>query len=269
MPDSNLADLLATAETVARVCGQFVHSRQTEPFTVADKGFRDVVTEVDWDSQQLATRLIRQRFPDHGFLAEETDHRLPTTGPVIWAIDPLDGTVNFSRQLPAFAISVAAIVDGAPGVGVIYDPLRDEMFSAVRGAGCSLNGRPICASPLRNLNQALLALGWGRSDADRRRSMAVINRLTYRVMSLRAFGSYALCLAWIAAGRLDAFFTYQPGPWDVAAGLLLVQEAGGLTSSLTGEKWDWSRPDTWRLTSNGHLHSQLLAALPAVAEMEN
>lgn len=255
--------LLNTAHDVARACGEAVRARQTQTFHVQDKGVRDVVTAVDWESQQLAVHLIQERFPDHGFLAEEDSAGLPTAGPVIWVIDPLDGTANFSRHMPLYTVSVAAVVEGRVEAGVIYDPERGEMFSAWRGGGSYLNGQRLHVSPNAELGRSLAAVGWGRSDADRQQSLAMITRLAFQAQSLRALGSHALSLAWLAAGRLDAFFALRAGPWDVAAGALLVQEAGGQVSSLSGQPWTWGVAETWRLASNGQLHAALLALLDA------
>lgn len=266
MADIDRMALLDTARSVAWACGQAVRLRQAQAYAVQDKGVRDVVTAVDWESQRLAVEMIRERFPSHGFLAEEHDAGLPATGPVIWVIDPLDGTANYSRRLPVYAVSVAAVVEGRVEAGVIYDVERDETFSARRGGGSQLNGQALHVSARATLGRSLIGVGWGRSDADREQSLAVITRLAYQAQSLRALGSHALSLAWLAAGRLDAFFALRAGAWDVAAGALLVQEAGGQVSSLRGQPWAWDAPETWRLASNGWLHDALVAVVGANAQ---
>jgi myo-inositol-1(or 4)-monophosphatase len=257
---------LQTAEEAARQAGALLRELVSQPRQLSQKGFRDLVTDADIAAQQLITRLIRDRFPEHGFIGEEDDPALPVTGPVLWVIDPVDGTSNFSRQQPNFSVSIAAAVPAAAVLagelsssarlagtvvqaGVVYDPMRGELFSAAAGQGCSANGQKIRVSTVSDLAPAIVALDWGHSHKNRRTVLAALNRFAHEVHSIRAIGSAALALAWVAAGRLDGYVQYALGPWDAAAGSLLVREAGGIVTTLDGQPWTLA--DAGCLASNG------------------
>lgn len=250
--------LLATARAAASAAGRMLREKWLEPRELTQKGFRDWVTDADFAAQKAITDLIQARHPDHGFLTEEDNPELPTTGPAVWIIDPVDGTSNYSRQQPNFCVSIAAAVDGHLQAGVVYDPLRDEMFSATPGRGATRNGHPIHVSPVDNLAQAIIALDWSHRPDDRQAILDTQNALAHHVRTMRAIGSAALALAWVAAGRCDAYFNRHLQPWDVAAGALLIEEASGTITGWQGQPWTY-RPDAVAaITSNGHIHQQLL-----------
>ncbi len=255
MSDSQLPALAEAACTIAREAGALIRDLWREPRTILEKGFRDPVTDADFASQRFITAWLRDRFPTHGFLAEEVDESLPTHGPVIWIVDPVDGTTNYSRLIPGYSVSVAAAVDHQVAAGAIYDPTRDELFWAVRGGGSFLGDEPLHVQPVLTLDKAILALDWSGSERLRRDTLVSLMRIGQQVRTIRAVGSAALALAWLAAGRIDLYFNYSLGPWDIAAGALIVQEAGGQVSSLAGKPFDMQDYSTWALTSNGHLHS--------------
>jgi myo-inositol-1(or 4)-monophosphatase len=250
----------AVAEAAARDAGALLRQLLTEPRQIQNKGFRDIVTDADHAAQQRITNAIQSHFPDHGFLAEEENLALPATGPVRWLIDPVDGTSNYSRAIPNFCVSIAAAVEETIVVGVIYDPMTDELFSAVRGGGCTLNSQPVTVSTTATLDDAVIAIDWGRARAIRESSSAAFLRLVHQVRTLRTIGSSALTLAWVAAGRLDAHVSYQLSAWDIAAGTLLIQEAGGQATTVTNNPLALEL-QTSCASSNGLLHAQFLAAV--------
>lgn len=274
-----VASLLATAQETAVLAGNLAIEKQNQPLQVENKGYRDLVTDADFAVQKLITDTIGDRFPRHGFLTEEeSDSPLSTDGPVIWIVDPIDGTTNYSRHIPVFCISIAAVAandaiqklrNGTPDryphydvlAGVIYDPVRQEMFSALAGQEATLNERPIEASAVTELKEAVVGLDWSHSRELRQSAVDAVNRLAHHVHSVRAVGSAALAMAWVAAGRLDGYLNYHLKPWDVAAASLLIQEAGGTISNGQGRPAQWSMGGSHCVASNGRLHRALLSAI--------
>jgi myo-inositol-1(or 4)-monophosphatase len=250
------------AETAALEAGALIRHKLAEPRTVASKGFRDLVTDADYAAQQCITELVRARFPDHSFLAEERDATLPRAGSVQWIVDPVDGTSNYSRGIPNFCVSVAVAANAQVIVGVTYDPMREELFSGVRGQGCTLNGQPVTVSPTASLADAIVSLDWGRRYEVRQASLLALLRFAHAVRSIRAIGSAALALAWVAAGRLDAYINFSLSAWDIAAGMLLIEEAGGAASDLGGLPLPLAESTTC-LGANRLLQSDLLALIQA------
>ena len=255
--------LLETAEAAAREAGAFLREQWQQPRSLEKKGFRDWVTDADYASQQTLTDFIRRRHPDHGFQTEEEDGELPASGDVIWLVDPIDGTSNFSRQQPNFSITLAAVAAGEVQAGVVYDPLRDEMFSAAAGAGSTLNRKAMAVSNVGDLQRAIVALDWAHAPEQRQESLDALARFAHEVRTIRAIGSAALALAWVAAGRLDAYLNPGLQPWDVAAGALLVRQAGGGCSDWAGRPWTPTAHSPASLASNGRLHNRLLALIAA------
>lgn len=272
--------LLETARETAVRAGALVREQWTQPRHVTHKGFRDLLTDADLASQKLITDSILARFPDHGFLPEEIDSSLPTDGPVTWIIDPIDGTTNYSRQVPIFCIAIAAVStaamsqsaeepasrqDSARGVlaGVIYDPMRDELFSAAPGQGCKLNGQPVQVSQVDKLSESVISLDWSHSRQRRQGTLDVLDRFAHRVHTVRAIGSAALGLAWLAAGRLDCYLNFNLKPWDVAAASLMIQEAGGRLTDVAGQPYHWAQRGNDCFASNGRIHQKFLRLLTA------
>ena len=253
--------LLETAESAAREAGAFLREQWQKPRSLKRKGIRDWVTDADYASQQRLTEFIRRRHPDHGFQTEEENDDLPATGAVVWLVDPIDGTSNYSRQQPNFSITLAAIASGEVRAGVVYDPLRDEMFSAAAGAGSTRNGQSIVVSNVGDLERAIVALDWAHAAEQRQKSLDALVGFAHEVRTIRAIGSAALALAWVAAGRLEAYLNPRLQPWDVAAGALLVREAGGQSSDWVGKLWTPAAPTPTILATNGHVHDRLLALI--------
>lgn len=263
--DPTVTRLVEVASAAARAAGEDVQARLQRERVIDVKGYRDIVTDADVAAQAIIVGMIRETFPDHGFLVEEEDPELPVAGPVVWIIDPIDGTTNYSRGVPVFCVSIAAVTTDASGTvrplaAAVYDPLRDELFSAGYGQGSRLNGAPLQVSSTATVAEAVVALDFGHSDTVRTVSLVHAERLANDVTTLRAFGSAVLALAWVAAGRLDAYLNNALKPWDYAAGWLLIEEAGGMVTLLDGMA-RLDRGSSAGLGSNRTIHQALIATL--------
>jgi len=226
---------------------------------VRQKGAIDLVTEFDQRSEEAIISSLQKEFPEHAILAEESGlHQ--RTSEYQWVVDPIDGTTNFAHGIPVFAITLALLRGTAPMAGVIYDPLHDEMFSAAAGRGASLNSRPIHVSSQADLGQALLATGFAYDvRTNPRNNLAQYAQFQLRTQGVRRLGSAALDCAWTAMGRLDGYWEFGIKPWDIAAGGLLVREAGGRATSTEGD--EEFIPTRTIVVSNGLLHEQILRVL--------
>ncbi len=254
-----LKDLLVVGTETAVAAANLAREKFMEPRQLQSKGFRDIVTDADIAAQKVITDGILSHFPDHGFITEEDDSTLPTSGPIRWVIDPIDGTTNYSRQLPEFSISVAAVNEQQEVlVGVIYDPMRQELFQAVKGQGAWSNGQQLSVSSVNSLANSIIMLDWSRQPVLREQVLARLGQVAPHVHSLRAVGTAALAQAWVAAGRADGYFNFSLSAWDVAAGSLLIQEAGGQVSDGWGRPFQWQDTSAGILVTNQHLHSLLL-----------
>jgi myo-inositol-1(or 4)-monophosphatase len=242
---------LTAAIEAARAAARVALEAFRKPLAVRSKGFRDVVTEADFAAQDAAVARIRSQFPDAAILGEENldPHR---DAEVLWVIDPIDGTTNFARGFPFFCVSIGIIQSGRPIAGVVYDPLRDHLFSAERGRGARLNGASIRVSEIRELADAILALDWGQSPELRHRTLEYLVPIATECRTVRAVGAAARGLCYLAAGWIDLFYNLALKPWDGAAAQIIVEEAGGRVTTLSGEAWAYDRPSA--LASNGHLH---------------
>jgi myo-inositol-1(or 4)-monophosphatase len=223
------------------------------------KGEINLVTEMDIKSEQLIKEKIQSAYPDHQILAEESD--IPRTGARFrWIIDPLDGTTNYAHGFPVFCVSVALEIEGTVELGTVYDPMRDELFTGRRGSGAMLNGERISVSDISDLNNALLATGF---PYDLRTSEANNvdnwNAMLVRAQAIRRAGSAALDLCYTAMGRFDGFWELKLFPWDVAAGALIVREAGGQVTHLRGEPFNIYSREV--VATNGNIHSAMIEIL--------
>ena len=246
------------AVVTARTAGAILRERIGKPHDVQYKGTIDMVTEADKASEALIAERIRSRFPAHDLLGEE-GARGASGSPYRWIVDPIDGTTNFAHSLPTFAVSIALELDGAPLVGVVHDPMRDECFLAVRGGGATLNGAPLRVSPTTALIGSLLATGFAYETSLRLRQADVWRVLIPQVQAIRQTGSSALNLAYVAAGRLDGYWERGIHPWDVAAGALIAQEAGGVVTAFNGGAYHSAAREL--VASNGPLHPFLIDAV--------
>lgn len=264
---------LAVARRLAEEAGEIIKSRWGTELKVEHKGVVDLVSEVDLAAEAHILRGLHRLRVDDTVMAEEESggevdhlhHHLNRSAGRVWCIDPLDGTTNFSHGLPHFCVSIALLVGGESQVGVIYDPIRSWTFYALKGQGAWLNGRSLKVSIESQLERALLATGFPydrhTSDED---NVEQASRLLKRCQGLRRAGSAALDLAYVAAGWLDGYWEYKLKPWDIAAGGLIVQEAGGVVSDAYGDN-NWLTNGTLLTASNRTLHSSIFSCLKGSA----
>lgn len=237
---------------------------QTAYQVFVKSGLHNLVTQFDKASEDAIIESIKHHFPDHHFLAEESGGE-PITDNVLWIIDPLDGTVNFVHHIPMFAISIAAYAEDNLQVGVIYIPVTNELFYAERGSGAYLNGTPIQVSQIRTLPEAMALTGVPSSLENRAEHLQPIRQIVDKQLPVRDLGSAAIHLAYVAAGRTDLFWIPYLYPWDVAAGKLLVEEAGGKVTHYDGTPHTLFAA-TNLLATNGFLHDEMV---PIVRSEEN
>lgn len=259
---------LPSALTAARAAGQILKNKFLQPREIKSKGWRDIVTDADFAAQTAVFEILTRDFPQAVILSEESRHDIDLSAPgPTWILDPLDGTTNYSRQLPAFCVSLGLAHKNELVVGVIYDPLVGEMFYAEKGAGAFVENdggqpRPLRVSVLADITEAVVGLDGSRDPAIRSRALGAVPRAGETVRSLRSFGAAALGLAYLAAGRLDGYYHLSLQPWDVAAGAVLIAEAGGQISAPDGSAWQLGNPEL--VTSNGVLHADLVRILRLV-----
>ena len=250
---------LDDAIRIARKAGNVLRVRMESDYRIEYKGEVDLVTEVDRMVQDIIESEIRSLYPSHGLLGEEGLDDPGTDGPV-WVIDPLDGTTNYAHGFPAFSVSIGVVSGEDILCGVVYNPVADETFSAVRGEGASLNGQSIGVSAIGELDRSLLATGFPyniRETADN--NLDHFSNMAVRVQGIRRCGSAALDLCYVACGRVDGFWEQGLKPWDVAAGVLIVREGGGTVTNFNGDPitLDGSRI----IASNGIIHDELAGVL--------
>jgi myo-inositol-1(or 4)-monophosphatase len=231
-------------------------------FKVREKGPADLVTEADLASQEAVHSIIRGAYPDHDFLAEEDAAPKTRQSDYRWIVDPLDGTTNYVHGVPQYAVSVALEHDGLLLVGTVYDPSADECFSAVRGEGASLNGERFTSSQTADISHALVAVSFPARVERGSRPMVDFENVVVRCRAIRRSGSAALNLAYVACGRYDAYFARETKAWDVAAGALLIQEAGGIITGIDGRPFSLERP-TFIAAGSAVLHAELFELVGA------
>jgi myo-inositol-1(or 4)-monophosphatase len=253
--------LLNIAVRAARRAGEVIvrSLNRLESLTVASKGRNDFVTEVDRAAEQEIIATIRRHYPQHAFLAEESG-RSGGEHDTVWIIDPLDGTTNFLHGFPVFAVSIACQIKGRLEQAVVYDPMRGELFTASRGAGAHLDNRRMRVSKARSLEGALLATGFPYRANTRYLDayLAMLKAVTPYAAGVRRPGAAALDLAYVAAGRVDAFWEIGLSAWDTAAGTLLIQEAGGRIGTLSGAEY---RQEGHIVAGTPAVYAALLAVL--------
>ena len=252
---------LATAIDLVLRAGEIQTQHLGSDFQVDKKGPIDLVTAVDLDIEKMCRTILGQRFPDHGVLAEEFNNETEQVeARHQWVFDPIDGTVNYIHGLPIFCSCLALEVDGRPEVAAVFDPTRRELFTAERGVGAWLNGVPLQVSDADSLLEAMLCTGFPydvHETVDE--IVGLFGRFLARSGAVRRLGSAALDLCYVAAGRFDGFWEQRLSPWDLSAGSLVVQEAGGLISRFDGASFD-SRCGQI-VASNGHLHKEMLEVI--------
>jgi myo-inositol-1(or 4)-monophosphatase len=253
--------LLNFAIQVARDAGNLLVQRLGAA-QVSNKGDIDLVTEADIAAEELIIDRIRSHYPLHGILAEESGEAVQqgtSRSEWKWIIDPLDGTTNYAHGYPCFCVSIAVEHAGALEIGVVYDPLRDEMFAAERGQGATLNERRIRVSTVEELNSAMMCTGFPYDVRTRPDFARAFTNFTLHAQAVRRDGSAALDLAYIACGRFDGFWEDGLNPWDVAAGAILISEAGGRITNYENEPLDIYTKKV--VASNGRVHEAMLRLL--------
>ena len=263
---NNTLDHLATLnfiESLARQAGAILRQYYEMPRQANSKStVVDLVTEADQASEKFIVDALRARFPDHHIVGEEGGGYgpAPENTPYHWHVDPLDGTTNFAHRFPVFAVCIAlSDADMNPILGVVYNPMMDEMFKGIRGHGATLNGRPLHVSKTRNLAEALVITGfpynrWTAEDNNAER----FGHFVRRTQGTRRVGAAALDLCYIAAGRADVYWEQGPQPWDVQAGILFVEEASGTITDYDGERSKTALNGHNIVATNSHLHAQAL-----------
>ena len=255
--------MLNFAIQTARDAGRLLAERFGRTLQITNKSELDLVTESDLASERLIIDRIKTYHPRHAILAEESGASAPQDHEQAsewrWIIDPLDGTTNYAHGYPCFCVSMGLEREGKMEVGVIYDPLRDELFTAERGQGASLNGRRIQVSATRNLSAALLCTGFPYDVRERSEFARHFTNFIMNAQAVRRDGAAALDLAYVASGRFDGFWEEGLKPWDVAAGVLMIEEAGGRVSNYAGEPLSIFTPPI--VASNGLVHEQMMRVL--------
>ena len=251
------------AVDAARAAGQLLKNELPGSRRIAYKGSpTNLVTEMDARVEELIVGRLAAAFPDDAVLGEERGASTGRSGRR-WIIDPLDGTTNYAHGFPAFGVSIGLESAGRVELGVVYDPNLDELFVAERGRGTTVNDRPLAVSATPTLDESLLATGFPYNIRETRdNNLKEYAAFSVRVRAVRRLGSAVLDLAWLACGRLDGCWALRLGPWDVAAGSLLVEEAGGRITDLTGGALDLDAPSL--VATNGHIHSAVLDVLREV-----
>jgi len=261
-----MSPTLSTLETLARQAGEILRAGYTprpgfgQSIQVNHKGVIDLVTEIDHRSEAFLLGEIRRLFPTHSIETEESGS-LQGNEAQRWFIDPLDGTINYAHGVPLFTVSLAYAENGVLQLGAVYDPIQDECFSAERGRGATLNGEPIRVSQVSSLTNSLVVTGFPYDiRTNPKNNLDNFARLSLLSQAVRRLGSAALDLAWVAAGRFECFWEVRLKSWDIAAGALLVQEAGGVVTNLFGGA-DFISPPQSILAANPLIHPLMLDAL--------
>ena len=259
MNTQELTDLCNAAVAAAGIGGDILRAGVSVKKRVAYKGRVNLVTQVDTRSEKAILKYLGTRFPGHAFLAEESGSSARTSE-FLWIIDPLDGTTNYAHGYRSYCVSIALSICGTVVLGVVYDPNLDELFTAVKGRGARLNGKKFSVSPTASLSKSLLATGFPYDVREsRNNNLDHFANFALRSQAVRRAGSAALDLCHTACGRFDGYWELKLGPWDVAAGSLMVVEAGGKVSDFEGGTFNVYMKEL--LASNGRIHKQMLGVL--------
>ena len=262
-----MPELVTICEKAARTGGSVLLSWM-DRFETREKGPKDLVTDADLASQQAIRDIVLGEFPDHEFLGEEDDAldtkaiNSPRADTCRWLVDPLDGTTNYVHRLPMFSVSVAVERGGEILAGAVFDPIASECYTAQSGQGAWLNGAPLSTSNCERISEALLAASFSANVPRNSDEVVRFVEVLHSCQALRRMGSAALNLSYLAAGRLDGYWATSVKPWDVAAGILLVREAGGIATGVDGGPLDLARPK-FAAAATPTLHKQLVGLLRA------
>ncbi|MAT72003.1 MAG: inositol monophosphatase [Planctomycetaceae bacterium] len=260
--EPTVEQLLSVCEAAARAGAEELLAHVGQ-FGVREKSPADFVTDADLASQRAVFNVLREAFPDHGLLGEESPQPSELDKDYCWVVDPLDGTTNYVHQFPCYATSVAVARRGELLAGVVLDPLRNECFAAAAGQGATLNGEPLRVTDAANLQSAMVAVSFPYGMTHDSPDLVSFVDIAPRCQAVRRTGSAALNLAYVACGRLDAHWACEINPWDAAAGVLLIREAGGTVSGCDGRPFVLAEADYLTAATPG-LHEELLERLLAV-----
>ena len=253
-------DLLSVAVDAAKAAGFVLSDYAKSGFNVERKNPINLVTDADHAAEQCIIDIIRREFPDHGTLAEERGVDAAPSSPYRWIIDPLDGTTNFAHRFPVYAVSIAVEWADQLLVGVVYDPTRDELFTGVADRGAFCNGQSLAVSNTAALDAALLVTGFAYDIREtKNNNLDHFGRFTLSAQGVRRTGSAALDLCYVAAGRFDGFWEVKLSPWDMAAGVVILKEAGGRITDLRGNRHSVYQPEL--VASNGRIHPEMLGVI--------
>ena len=256
-----MTDYLSAAVEVAREAGALLADLSTKPLDIGYKCRADLVTVADRRSEALIVGRLRERFPDHAIVAEEGgNHR--SSSDYCWYVDPLDGTTNYAHGFPVYCVTLGLAYRGEVIAGVVYDPTRNDIYTAERGAGAYLNNQRLHVSRTDNLNESLVATGFPPFATNHELNVQFYFRFTYLSHGIRRAGSAALDLCCVAAGRFEGFWELKLNPWDKAAGTLIVTEAGGRVTDVRGGAFNLLGDDVF--ASNGLVHDQMLEVFAAI-----
>jgi myo-inositol-1(or 4)-monophosphatase len=255
MPSLTNQKFVSAMENIARESGALLMDFFRRRVKVEYKGEADLVTEADRNSETLIRKRIKEKWPQHDILGEENG-LVDTGSEYRWYVDPLDGTTNFAHGYPVFCVSMALEHKGRRIAAVVYDPTRDEMFTAESGNGAHLNGERIVVSSTKNLAESLVATGFPSHKRHKNPNIYFYHQITLRTHGVRRAGSAALDLCYVACGRFDGFWEFNLNPWDTAAGVLIAEEAGGKVTTFSGEPFNIDSKQT--VASNGLVHDALL-----------
>lgn len=260
VPPSDRARFQSFAIEAARAAGLVLLTKAKQGFSVEYKAAVNLVTDADRAAEECVVSAIRSTFPHHRLLAEEGGAMATNASPYQWIIDPLDGTTNYAHGFPFYSVSIGLEYAGHCVLGVVLDPVRNELFTAELGRGAYLNGVPIRVSTIDTVNKALLVTGFSydiRDNPDN--NLDHFSRLSLRAQGVRRTGSAALDLCYVGSGRFDGFWEVKLQPWDMAAGLVVLREAGGLATSF--QKGTFSIYGQQLVATNGRIHEEMLALL--------
>jgi myo-inositol-1(or 4)-monophosphatase len=254
---------LGVAVEAATEAGVALRAEFERPKKISYKGEVDLVTESDKHSESIIVSKLRERFPKHAIVAEEGSRATAEGSRFHWYVDPLDGTTNFAHSYPCFAVSIGLFENGQPLVGVVLNPIANEMFTAVRSQGAYLNGKPIHVSSVDKLATSLVSTGFPTHQRANNRNIYYYWEFTLRSHGVRRDGSAALDLCSVACGRFEGFWEFGLNSWDTAAGMLMVQEAGGTVTDLEGAAYELGGRSI--LATNGRVHDEMRQVAAPIA----
>ena len=257
---------LDVAVEAAREAGTMLRAEFGCPKQISYKGEVDIVTESDRRAEALIAARLRREFPDHAIIAEEGTVGAAAGAKFTWHVDPLDGTTNFAHGYPCFGVSIGLVQDGKPLVGAVLNPVADEMFTAMRGEGAYLNGTRIQVSPIEALAESLVCTGFPPKHRRSSVNMSYYWEFTLRSHGVRRDGSAALDLCAVACGRFEAFWEFGLNSWDTSAGMLMVTEAGGTVTDLSGAPYQPG--DKEMLATNGRIHDEMQQVIVEIAQRD-